>query len=204
MFRYDTKYKLVILGDQNVGKTTYFNKLLGKDDSIVPSSTIGVDFGSFTKQIDEKNVKICIWDTAGQEAFQSIIRSYFKEIAGAIIMFSVSNSKSLENIEKWIQMIEYENKCNHKHPILLIGNKNDNPIMYDKKLLEKILKDKNILYYETSCQKNNQYDLEEKILELIKKTKQSNNCLGIKNYSKEETIIKKKPNKWKESCCTIN
>ena len=73
----------------------------------------------------------------------------FKEIAAAIIMFDVSNSKSLENIKKWQKLLKYENKCNHNHPILLIGNKNDQLIKYNKKVLEEILHDKNITYFFT-------------------------------------------------------
>ncbi len=203
MFNYDTKYKLVILGDQNVGKSTYFNKL-ARDEHYIPSTTIGVDFATINKEINGKKVKICIWDTAGQEAFESIVRIYFKEIAAAIIMFDVSNSKSLENIKKWQKLLKYENKCNHNHPILLIGNKNDQLIKYNKKVLEEILHDKNITYDELSCKTINRLHLEEKILELIKKTKQSNNCLGIKHYSEEEKVVVKKSKKWKDTCCIIN
>ena len=51
--------------------------------------------------IDNKRIKVHLWDTAGQEKYQCIIRSYFREICGVILMFDVSNEKSFNDLKRW-------------------------------------------------------------------------------------------------------
>ena len=73
--------------------------------------------------IKERNIRIQIWDTAGQEAFRSITRSYYKNSTCALIVYDITSRKSFEDITIWLK--ECKDMCYKDILILLIGNKND-------------------------------------------------------------------------------
>ena len=144
-YEYEYRYKIVLMGDSKVGKSSVFNKL-NNIVSYTTTTTIGVDFCSLIKNIRGKNIKICLWDTAGQEKFKVMIRSYFREIAGVILVFDLTDNLSFENTKNWIKLLDLENKCDHDHPILLLGNKSDKtPIDVPSSDIEKLCKGKNQL-----------------------------------------------------------
>lgn len=201
---YDAKYKLIIIGDTMVGKSSFFNILNDKPYSDTSISTIGVDFCSLIKHTnDDKTIKICIWDTAGQEKYKSIIRGYFRDVAGIILMFDLSNKQSFESILEWIKMIDYENTCSHKHPILLLGNKNDKEILVDRSCVNYLCKNyNNIIYYEISCKRDDKNNLEQKLHVLIDLLVKTTNipCGGIQMFNDENRLITN-ITKVKYKCC---
>ncbi len=201
---YDAKYKLIIIGDTMVGKSSFFNILNDKPYSDTSISTIGVDFCSLIKHTnDDKTIKICIWDTAGQEKYKSIIRGYFRDVAGIILMFDLSNKQSFESILEWIKMIDYENTCSHKHPILLLGNKSDKEILVDRSCVNYLCKNyNNIIYYEISCKRDDKNNLEQKLHVLIDLLVKTTNipCGGIQMFNDENRLITNITNV-KYKCC---
>jgi len=85
--------------------------------------TIGVEFGSRTVNIDSNQVKLQIWDTAGQEKFRSITRSYYRGAAGALLVYDVTRRDTFEHLTSWL-----EDCLKYSSPnivIMLIGNKSD-------------------------------------------------------------------------------
>lgn len=199
---FDMRYKVIIAGDSRVGKTSYFN-ILKNNTRFSTCSTVGVDFCSMTKTINNTDIKICLWDTAGQEKFKSIIRGYFREIAGAVLMFDLTDYSSFKNIKEWLKLIEHENTCGHKHPILLLGNKKDagirNVHMYD---IKEINDDMNITYCEVSCIHDDDDTLEEVFIKFIEKINLKNNleCKGIHRRDTDSIRIKTS-NKETGGCC---
>ena len=168
--KYDYLFKIVLAGDSNTGKTHFFNLLSDKNIDYL-SSTIGTDLIVLYKELFGKTVRVNVWDTAGQERFQSIIQHYFREIVGYILFFNINNVESFQTLERWIKNINFENRCEHHHPILLIGNKNDlennvNPI----DIIE-LTEQYNLIYIETSLINNkiNIQDIIELFLEKIYK-----------------------------------
>ena len=168
--KYDYLFKIVLAGDSNTGKTHFFNLLSDKNIDYL-SSTIGTDLIVLYKELFGKTVRVNVWDTAGQERFQSIIQHYFREIVGYILFFNINNVESFQSLERWIKNINFENRCEHHHPILLIGNKNDlennvNPI----DIIE-LTEQYNLIYIETSLINNkiNIQDIIELFLEKIYK-----------------------------------
>jgi small GTP-binding protein len=186
----DYMIKIILVGDSCVGKTAYFNRLQKKKDSL-SATTIGVDYCSIKKYYDDKYVKINIWDTAGQERFNTIITTYFKEIAGIVLMFNVNEPTSIHKLEQWIRHVKCHTNCCHdyEHPILLLGNKNDKINNTNNEELNQFIQDHNITYKEISCRNDPDEYLEEVFDLFIRKivNEESNSmCKGIKS---KDTIL---------------
>ncbi len=113
--------------------------------------TIGVDFYVKTIEIDDFNINLQIWDTGGQERFNSIRSIYYRGARGAAIVFDLSNQESFEHIPRWIEEIKRETTGNI--PILLIGNKSDliNSREVTSGDIYNITRQFNLLYMETSA-----------------------------------------------------
>lgn len=113
--------KLLLLGDSNVGKSSFLNRYINDIYQYKHELTIGVDFGSKIIDINGTEFKLNIWDTAGQETFRSITTSYYRGSHCALIFFDLSNKQSFINTKMWIDTYLEYGKSN----ILLIGNKSD-------------------------------------------------------------------------------
>jgi len=201
-YEYEYRYKIVLMGDSKVGKSSVFNKL-NNIVSYTTTTTIGVDFCSLIKNIRGKNIKICLWDTAGQEKFKVMIRSYFREIAGVILVFDLTDNLSFENTKNWIKLLDLENKCDHDHPILLLGNKSDKtPIDVPSSDIEKLCKGKNMVYKEISCKNDNIITLEKIFVSFLERINDNSNenCKGIQNYNRDSIDILKSTNQTKKCC----
>jgi len=120
---YDYLFKLLMIGNSNVGKSAILNRFVDDifDDSYV--STVGVDFKIKTIRICNKVTKVQIWDTAGQERFKNITTIYYRGANGCIIVYDITNKLSFDNIVYWLSELELH--APNKIPILLVGNKSD-------------------------------------------------------------------------------
>lgn len=117
-------YKIVFLGNMAVGKTTIISQYLHRrvED---PSPTIGVDYVLVNRELDGKTVSLQIWDTAGQEKFNSLISNYTRDTFLAIIVFAVDDAKSVEKVEAWINdFVLLQNRREDTH-LMVVGNKID-------------------------------------------------------------------------------
>jgi len=200
---FDYKLKLILVGDTNVGKSSFFN-ILKKEEPTFTSSTVGVDFSSKIYNIKNNKIKITIWDTGGQEKFECIVRSYFRELSGVILMFDLTKMDSFNNLEKWLKLIELENQCDHKHSILLMGNKKDinNRVIFNIDI-DKFIASRDIMYREVSCKTDS--DLEDMFTVFIEKILSKgyiNNCKGTRVTDDINSLLDKKTNKQKvKRCC---
>ena len=118
------QFKLSLLGDGGVGKTSIKNRYLTDKFTDKYMTTLGVDFSSHTLKVDDKNVFIAIWDVAGQQVFSSIRKSYFEGSRGGLVVFDVTRLESFENLlDGWITPF-YETVPD-KPPMIIIANKVD-------------------------------------------------------------------------------
>merc|ERR1719263_1669450 len=101
-----TKYKLVFLGDQGVGKTCIINRFVYDSFDKNYQATIGIDFLSKTMYLEDRTVRLQLWDTAGQERFRSLIPSYIRDSSVAVVVYDVSNRSSFLNTSKWLKTCE--------------------------------------------------------------------------------------------------
>jgi len=117
------KYKLVFLGEQAVGKTSVITRFMYDTFDNNYQATIGIDFLSKTMYLEERTARLQLWDTAGQERFRSLIPSYIRDSAGAIVVYDITNRASFLNTSKWIEDVRTERGTDVV--IILVGNKTD-------------------------------------------------------------------------------
>lgn len=142
-------FKVIIVGDGAVGKTTLATHFAYGKFIEYYKMTIGVDFFIKDVTIGADVIKLQIWDTAGQERFAFIRPSYYQGTSGGLMVFDVNRLVSFKNLENWLK--EVHTHCG-KIPILLLGNKIDLDMRQVKQSdAEKYAKTNNLPYYETSA-----------------------------------------------------
>ena len=180
-------YKVLLLGDSSVGKTCFLLRYCDKSFQDVHLSTIGLDYRLKTITLkNNKNIKLQIWDTAGQDRFRAITKNYYKSANGVLLIYDISNLQTYENVKNWISQIREE--ANPNVIIYLVGNKIDLP--KEKRVVniedgEKIAEEFEIKFKEASAKSGtNVNEIFEELVEQIDE-----------KFSKLETPKKKK------KCC---
>ena len=120
---YDATYKIVIFGDGGCGKTTLNQRFLTEAFKPDSTMTIGVDFEVKSLEIDEKKVKLQIWDFGGEERFRFLLPTYVKGASGGLFMYDITNYSSLAHIDDWLTTIKKETET--LFPIVAVGGKGD-------------------------------------------------------------------------------
>ena len=120
---YDFNYKIIIIGDSGVGKTCLSYRATQGTFREKLAATIGFEYFPFITKYKNKILKLEIWDTCGQEAYRSLIKSFFNNSSLAIIVYAIDNKKSFNSIEEWIR--QCRSLCAPNTRFFLIGNKND-------------------------------------------------------------------------------
>ena len=120
----DCVYKVLLLGDSTVGKTCVLLKYTDKIFQDTHMMTIGLDYRLKTMKLQNgQDVKLQIWDTAGQDRFRSITKNYYKGSNGIILIYDVTSLKTFENVKSWVSQIHEE--ISDKVVIYLVGHKVD-------------------------------------------------------------------------------
>ena len=129
------EYKFILLGDSAVGKSAIFSRLSGKGFQYETTSTLGtekitIDFDEV--EIDKtekvyKNFKITLFDTAGQERYRAITKTYFRDSQGIVLIYSINNSTTFEHVRMWLESIKesLNDWKKSRYMVMLVGNKYD-------------------------------------------------------------------------------
>ena len=146
------RQKIIFVGDSGVGKTTMIKNLNEEPYQDLNESSIGIDF--YSKKIKYKGteIRLQIWDTAGQEKYRGLIPSYIRNAALIFLIYDISSKESFNNLTQWIEFINsYE-----KTKIVLCGNKIDleNERKVSKTQGENFAKEKNLVFHEVSALEN--------------------------------------------------
>ncbi|KAG9018934.1 Ras- protein RABH1b [Tulasnella sp. 427] len=143
--------KIVLLGDQSVGKTSLITRFMYDTFDNTYQATIGIDFLSKTMYLEDRTVRLQLWDTAGQERFRSLIPSYIRDSSVAIVVFDITNRASFLSTSKWIDDVKSER--GNEVIIVLVGNKADLSDKRQVTLEEATAKatELNIMFMETSA-----------------------------------------------------
>ena len=116
-------FKLIMIGDVAVGKSSLINRAIKKSFKSAYSPTLGFDYFSYYIKIKNKVLKLQLWDTGGQEIYQSLVTNFYRNSSFAFMVYAINNRVSFENIDTWLKEIKY--KSNPDIKIFLIGNKCD-------------------------------------------------------------------------------
>ena len=171
--------------------------------------TIGCEFMAKNIQVNDRNVRVQIWDTAGQEAFRSITRSYYKNSTCAFIVYDITNKKSFSDVASWLN--ECKEMCYKEILLCLVGNKTDleSKRVVSKEEGQKFADDNGLLFIETSAHDGT--NIEElfnkatsEIVNSIESGKirldSQNNGIKIGKYP-NEAVEKALEKKKKKDCC---
>ncbi|GHJ87175.1 hypothetical protein NliqN6_3577 [Naganishia liquefaciens] len=121
-----SSFKLVLLGESAVGKSSLVLRFVKDEYSDYRESTIGAAFLTQTVALDdETNVKFEIWDTAGQERYRSLAPIYFRNSSAAVIVYDITQApeSSFEKAKAWVQTLQRQ--ADPGIIIILVGNKLD-------------------------------------------------------------------------------
>ena len=148
----DYSFKIILLGNSGVGKTSiyfYYTKNIFQDKY---AATVGVDFATKFKNILGKNVRLNIWDTAGEEKYRSTIANYFKGSHACFLVFDLTNVNSFKDLEIWYKLFIESSASNNKENIVVLGNKCDiDEKEVKNELIINFIEDKKLKYFETSA-----------------------------------------------------
>jgi len=116
--------KVVNIGDSGCGKSSLTIRLCEGRFNPTHDVTIGVDFGSRIIPVaDGKKIKLQVWDTAGQESFRAITKSYFRGATGALLVYDITRRETFEHVQEWLE--ELREAADPHISIILVGNKSD-------------------------------------------------------------------------------
>ena len=189
--KYDFIFKIILIGNSSVGKSSIIQRYIQKIFNDEYTCTIGVDFFMKTIDINEKLIKLQLWDTAGTERFKSITTGYYRGANAAFVVFDLTSRISFNSISEWIQNYYNYSNPNSEKNVVLIGNKSD--LKESREITEeeinKFVVNNNIKYFETSAKNGENIDecfyyIAEKLMNDMKEKGQDNNT------DDDDTIIK--------------
>ncbi|KAF8794390.1 ras-related protein Rab-3-like [Argiope bruennichi] len=151
---FDYMFKILIIGNSSVGKTSFLFRYAEDAFTSAFVSTVGIDFKVKTVFRQDKRVKLQIWDTAGQERYRTITTAYYRGAMGFILMYDVTNEESFNSVRDWVTQIKTYSWDNAQ--VVLVGNKCD---MEDERVVStergKQLADQlGLEFFETSAKEN--------------------------------------------------
>ena len=194
-------FKVLLVGDASVGKTCLMTRFIYNRFDNGYISTIGINYYSKPYDYKGNKIKLQIWDTAGQERFHSITSNYFKGADGILFIYDITNRNSFEGVKDWIKESEDYNNNIQK---ILLGNKCDlaDSREVQKEEVEDFYNEKKIDFFETSAKENINLDKAfNRMVELIYKTKQTQNLLRNREYHKSLISNNKEKENNNASCC---
>jgi Ras-related protein Rab-6A len=163
------KYKMIFVGDQGTGKTCILNRFATNQFDEQYQTTIGLDFQSKNVSIHDQDVRLLLYDTAGQEKFRSLIPMYIRESNIILLVYDITRKESFDNIPRWFS--DVLNIKSNEAIYVLVGNKIDlkdqRKVTYNEG--KKLADEKNIIFEEVSAKTGENFEelFRDKIYESI-------------------------------------
>ena len=150
----DLAFKIIVIGDPGVGKSCLTGRATKNIFNAEYSNTIGFEFLTFNMNLDNKKIKLQIWDTCGQEVYKSLITNFYRNASLAMIVFAINSRQSFINVNSWLNEIKL--KSNPDIKIVLVGNKadleNQREVSYEE--AEKLKDENGFLFYKEASAKS--------------------------------------------------
>ena len=151
--KYDFSFKMIVIGDAGVGKSCLTNRAAKEKFLSDYSPTVGFEFLTFNTTIENKIIKLQIWDTCGQEVYRSLITNFYRNASLAMMVYSIDSRESFLHINQWLKEVRIQSHPDVK--IILIGNKsdleNERAVKYEE--AKKFKEENQILYFEETSAK---------------------------------------------------
>jgi len=195
----DYKMQVIIIGDSGVGKTSFMDRFVEGNHRAAYNATVGIDFKVRRLDINDKAVKLQIWDTAGQEKFNAITTAYYRQARAAIIMYDVTRPNSFANLRKWFKLVRENGRPDIS--IALVGNKTDQEEMRQVSATqgERLRQEENCIFFESSAKgDSNVYNVFETLAKDVMTKMPPENHLP---YPQNLNIGRNSRNEAKKSCC---
>ena len=207
MFAYDFSCKIVLVGECSVGKTALTQRLIYDTYQEKMNATIGVDYTTKIFKMNHSSlIKLQMWDTAGQENFISLIRTYYKDVGGAIIMYDVCDKNTFNRVHFWYN--ELKKNALEDYPILIVGNKIDGNRVVNTGEAQELAKSLNCLYTEMSVKtgQNTFYGIKKFTEHLYSKKEELTAFTGsaLEEFHLNLRKRQPKPREQMYECCVIS
>ena len=206
--QYDLSFKLIFIGDSGVGKSCLTTKAVKNNFEEYYQATVGFEFLTFNMKVNDKVIKLQIWDTCGQEIYKSLISNFYRNSSLACLLYAIDNKESFNHAEGWLN--DLKSQANPDVRIFLVGNKAD--LEEDRKVSkeegEKYKEDQHLdLFMETSAKTG--YNARNVLVEAakilykdyLKFDENNKDNDDSKNKKDGQKLIKKKDKKDKKGCC---
>ena len=208
--QYDLSFKMIVIGDAGVGKSCLTAKASKGIFEETYSATVGFEFLVFNVKLNDKVIKLQIWDTCGQELYRSLISSFYRNASLAMMVYAIDNGESFNHIETWLKEVKLQSNPDIK--IFLIGNKSD--LEENRKVTTeaaKTFKDENGIHYFSEASAKNGVNAKEVFIEAAKllygehlkykERKFDKNLSDNEKVPMPVKVTKNKNNRKKGGCC---
>ena len=204
---YDLLYKIIIIGDSNVGKSNILSRYTKDQFQGNSKATVGVELGTKFVKVEGVGAKLQIWDTAGQERYRSLTSSYYKGCHGCFIVYDITNEASFHSISTWYEQAVKE--AGKDISIILVGNKCDleSERKVSKEQGEEKARSMNASFFETSALSTVNIDdiFNEIVNNIFQRTKGQKNDddddIEIINENEKAINLTPQPTPEKKGCC---
>jgi len=195
---FDIKFKIMVIGESKVGKTSVIKKYTQNKFGGVYLTTVGVDFQDKIINIDDRKIRLQIWDTAGQERFRNITKNYFNSSNGFLLIYDITDKESLEHLNFWNAQIQLNAPAKSK--CVLLGNKCDLEGSRAVSIEEgKIFAEKNkIKFFETSAKNGTNID---EAFEYLANEIYNEQKMETRSVTSSQVLSKSQTFKSKKKCC---
>lgn len=203
------QFRIIMVGEPSVGKSCILYRFTENRFFETLGATTGFDFHSEMIVIDGHKMKLQLWDTAGQERYRAIARSYFRDVAGVLAVFDITDYTTFTELPSWIDDVR-EQASPHSPMFVLVGNKSDKAgeRCVSRREAEKFARRNSMDYMETSAKSganvNDAFELvSRKIYEAVRdgKIKTQVGWDGVKNMEEMAKKSKSEQKGKSESCC---
>ena len=208
--QYDLSFKMIVIGDAGVGKSCLTAKASKGIFEETYSATVGFEFLVFNVKLNDKVIKLQIWDTCGQELYRSLISSFYRNASLAMMVYAIDNRESFNHIETWLKEVKLQSNPDIK--IFLIGNKSD--LEENRKVTTeaaKTFKEENGIHYFSEASAKNGVNAKEVFIEAAKllygehlkykERKFDKNLSDKEKVPMPVKVTKNKNNRKKGGCC---
>ena len=197
-FDFDLRFKIMVIGESKVGKTSVIKKYTQNKFGGVYLTTVGVDFQDKIINIDDKKIRLQIWDTAGQERFRNLTKNYFNSSNGFLLIYDITDKDSLEHLNFWSAQIQLN--APEKSKCVLVGNKCDlesaRVVSYEE---GKMYAEKNkIKFFETSAKDGTNIN---EVFEYIANEIYKEQKMEMRSVTSSQVLSKEQTFKKKKKCC---